>query len=738
MSARALIAAVCILVALVACVTVAHAGTYEVKFCDGISASGTPASPDGRGFAFATNHPAMHNGPVRCPTNGARDGGMVQRNLLNEGLAPYFALATATFTAPPGAIVRELKWRGVVHRSDCHWTAGIGAGGRVVAGLVANRDCGFVGLNYPTELSFAINAGAFHIGVVCGASSGCPTSSDPNSPYSGLRALIRTYSARIQVDDWTVPEFQNVGGGLAAASWVRGSQSLSFDAVDNVGIRATRFAIDGSQRAADDMACDFAAARPCPSPTSLRYDTDTTLLSEGEHRATVTAVDTAGNEGVLERTFLVDNTAPARPEAVTVAGASGWRRTNSFDIAWTNPDGQRAPIVAAHYSLCPAAGGTCARGSRSGEGVAALDGLQVPGSGDYVLRVWLEDAAGNADEQAASDAVHLRFDDRSPTGSFDALDPGDPLAVRVSVTDEHAGLAAGEIELQRTGAATWRVLSTQVEGSRLVARIDDTRLGDGEYTLRARAIDAAGNVGVVDRRADGSAARLRLPLRVVTAFRVGVSKTIKRRGRRRGAVRRARTLVRRTRVRLGGRATIRGRLGNRDREPIAGAAIEVYGRSRSAGAGWEPLATLATDRSGAFRYRARAARSRRLRFVYRGSPVVRPAVSDVTLVVPSATTFAANRRTTVNGGRVKFSGRLRGRPLPPGGKLLELQAHYRGRWRTFATPRANDRGEWSYSYKFGATIGTVVYPFRAVIPRDDLYPFARGRSRAVRVTVRGR
>ena len=738
MTRRALIGVVVVLAAWALVPAVAAAGTYEVKFCDGISASGTPASPDGRGFAFMRNHATMHNGPVRCPTNSARDGGMAQRNLLNEGTAPFFAVAVATFAAPPGAVVRKLHWRGVMHRSDCHWMVGVGARNTVVGGLTAGRDCGINGFAYPTEFTYAIDAGSFNLGVACMARGGCATSSDPYSPYSGIRALMRTYSARIQVEDWTAPTFANVTGGLGGGGWVRGSQALGFDAVDNVGIRETRFTVDSRPMGADELPCDYAAARPCPSPQALTYHADTKAFAEGEHHATVTAVDTAGNVGVLERAFLVDNTAPARPEAVAVTGGEGWRRTNAFEVSWTNPGGQVAPIVAAHYSLCPAAGGECARGSSRGDGVTGLSGVALPGPGEYVLRVWLEDAAGNADEQAASDAVRLRFDDRPPGGSFDPPDPADPLALLVSAVDEHSGLAGGEIELQRAGAGTWRVLPTEVEGPRLVARVDDARLRDGEYALRARAVDAAGNAAIIDRRADGSAALVRLPLRVVTALRVGAPRKVRRRRGRRGRGREATTLVRRVRARFGSRVTIRGRLGNRDREPLVGAPVEVFGRSRGPGAGWEPLATLLTGRSGGFRYRPRAIRSRVVRFVYRGSAVVRPAVSDVALVVPASSTFDVSRRATVNGGRVRFRGRLRGGPLPPGGKLIELQAHYRGRWRAFATRRAGPSGAWSYLYRFGATVGTVVYPFRAVIPREDVYPFARGYSRVVRVKVRGR
>ncbi len=76
---------------------------------------------------------------------------------------------------------------------------------------------------------------------------------------------------------------------------------------------------------------------------------------------------------------------------------------------------------------------------------------------------------------------------------------------------------------------------------------------------------------------------------------------------------------------------------------------------------------------------------------------------QVTLRVPAAATIRASRHTVRNGRRVRFTGKLRGRPYPPKGKVLDLQAFYRHKWRTFATPRAARRGRWMYHYRFQAT-----------------------------------
>jgi hypothetical protein len=109
----------------------------------------------------------------------------------------------------------------------------------------------------------------------------------------------------------------------------------------------------------------------------------------------------------------------------------------------------------------------------------------------------------------------------------------------------------------------------------------------------------------------------------------------------------------------------------------------------------------------------------------------------VTLLVPASTTFRAGQRFALNGEKVTFSGRLRGRPLQNSGKLVELQAHVRGRWRTFATARSNAEGKWRYDYRFDGTRGRRVYTFRARLPREGAYPYEVGHSRRLTITVVG-
>jgi hypothetical protein len=263
-------------------------------------------------------------------------------------------------------------------------------------------------------------------------------------------------------------------------------------------------------------------------------------------------------------------------------------------------------------------------------------------------------------------------------------------------------------------------------------------LTPGPYLLRAQATDLAGNVGVA-----AAPHPLTLPLRIQSALQAGVVKTRIVRGKadgkkgRRGSRRRRVTELRpESRVRFGGHVTIAGRLTNHDGQPLPGQQIQVLGPGTG---GEQLLAVLTTDAQGAFSYRAAGASgSRTLRFVHPGTATVLPAARQVGLVVPAAGSFKPSRKRVLNGGRVVFRGRVASLPLPAAGKLVELQVKQpTGEWTTFRTLRTRPDGHWALRYRFRYVRCHTTYRLRARIPAETGYPFAEGRSRNRKVTVRG-
>ena len=367
--------------------------------------------------------------------------------------------------------------------------------------------------------------------------------------------------------------------------------------------------------------------------------------------------------------------------------------------------------------------------------------MSAPQPGEYRLYVWLEDAAGNQREATAAVSVPLRFDPEPPELAFLPPDPADPLRVSVNATDRHSGLAQGEIEMRATGGSTWHGLPTELNGSQLVAYVDDERFRRGTYEFRARGVDQAGNEtstgaphgrGGRDSPASGANRHATDGGRRCPYAEPGVGN---RHGRHRPRRDRTRldddVAVRHRRV-----VDLRGRLVNLDGQPLEGATIEAL--ERRADGVQLPVGLATTGADGRFRYRLRATQNRDARCsatgVHAGS-AARQQLSGCAYA--AASSIRVNRALVRNGQAVRFSGRVASRPLPADGKLLEMQAHFRGRWRTFSTLRTDRRGVWQFSYRFGATLGRVLYRFRVWLPREGGYPFIGGHSPVARVLVLG-
>ena len=340
--------------------------------------------------------------------------------------------------------------------------------------------------------------------------------------------------------------------------------------------------------------------------------------------------------------------------------------------------------------------------------------------------MWLRDAAGNESRDSAQ-AVTVRVDDTPPSVAFGPIDANDPTRIDIEASDPTSPVVRGEAEIRRRGHARWLPVTTSPSYGGFAARLDDEHLADGAYEFRALVADSAGNERSTTIDASGHAVVRQVPARVNTKL------TVQRRGRRG-----SRRIVARATVGYGRTTALNGRLTTSGANPVADANIEVWAQALLPGAASRRVALVKTDRGGRFTFRASRGPSRVLRFRYPGTAIVRARTAQIELAVRAKTTLGSNRRQVVNGEDITLRGRVLGGPLPKVGKLVQLQAFSRGKWLTFATPRANpSSGRWSYGYRFTATRGTVRYRFRARVPRESGFPYTSGTSRYVYVTVRG-
>ena len=352
-----------------------------------------------------------------------------------------------------------------------------------------------------------------------------------------------------------------------------------------------------------------------------------------------------------------------------------------------------------------------------------LASIELAEDGIHSVSARAVDRAGNVSSQRS---VSYRIDLHKPTGSLIHPLPSDPR--RISASVEEGCIASASMELRRLGERAWESVAARASQGEVSALAPDDRLPAGEYELRMRVSDCAGNEGLITEFSDGGAGLVTLPLRFQPTLTAGLRDS-------RGDTRRRLT------ARLGAAVTVEGRLTDLHGLPMAGTSVEL--RQRVAGGEWATLESETTDSRGHVTIRAAGGPSRSLRLVAAQSLASTGAASaSLQVDVPARVTIRATRHSLRNGRSAHFSGHLYGGFIPHKGRELELQGYnpLRRRWQPVLTEglRCNSRGDWRASYRFTATVGrSVSYRFRIrVAPRPD-HPFAEGHSRSIAVRVFG-
>jgi hypothetical protein len=682
-----------------------------------------------------------------CNPLGPGLRGLVTANVVTSSRVAHGAQSAFVLTAPPGTAFSRLRWSGHAQRRDCRYALqmyAVRADGSdaTIKNVRANRNCPrpetAQASSWPRPRAYDLG-GATKIvqRVVCVGA--------PSGQFCSGRGLnyMQTFTAEATVVDTSGPSVTIVPDTpLARGEWVSGTQAVDYEASDNVGVKQVTPYLAGASNGPVSLGCDYSQRIPCPNGPGRLEKVDTQHRPEGSQPLYVAAEDAAGNSASSATvTARIDNTAPGTTQ-VGIEGGEAWRNRNEFDVAWQNaPEPDRAPITAAHYRVCRVASGECLNDSRGGPSIARLDNLTVPAPGEWELRLWREDAAGNQQPENASLPVKLRFDPEPPKLGFEDPSAADPTRVSVQVTDPISGLGGGEIEISRVGSGIWQALPTSQENSHLLSRIDDATLPAGEYELRATAHDQAGNLASTSQRLDGQPMKVKLPLRIASSVRAGaiekkhVRRTVHHGGKSHKVTRTITVLKPRAKVGFGRHIRLAGVLLDGSGNPVAGAPVDVYSTPRE---GKEALVdTLTTGAQGHFAYALDAHASQALRFAYPGTATRLPAEDKVALLVSGRSTFAVNRPHALNGQTVVFSGHVQGRPLPAAGKLIELQVRLSDEWSTFRTIRSQTDGSWRIPYRFQRTCGLEHFRFRARLPGEAGYPLESGHSPVLALTVKG-
>lgn len=136
-----------------------------------------------------------------------------------------------------------------------------------------------------------------------------------------------------------------------------------------------------------------------------------------------------------------------------------------------------------------------------------------------------------------------------------------------------------------------------------------------------------------------------------------------------------------------------------------------------------------TAADGSYAFRMPAGPNREAIFAYRGQ-----VMCSLRYLSAARPTLNVSPGRTGNRGRaVRFWGRLPG-PYARS-RVVVLQAQVGSRWRAFRYATTDRRGRFHSKYRFTRTFHPTAYSFRALVPRQAGYPWMRGASRLVSVSV---
>jgi hypothetical protein len=635
------------------------------------------------------------------------------------------------WTAPPGTGIVNVsgdRWQ-VLRDNFEHRLGGVPAGGTFEPFAKFDRTD-----SVKTNFSrfFSVPVASFESRLLCAL---------PENRFCSVTgtSLAAVRGVTFTIDDPVAPS-ATVGGTFTSGAWLRGAQAVQFSGADGgSGVDSSQTLVDGAVVAETPHACDAAvitgqrrgtSMQPCRTGADGIHWVETSRFNDGPHRVTSCTNDFAGNRTCAGEVILrSDNTPPSAPRLLAVAGGDEWRNVNSFDLAWTEPDqGVAAPIAGSRHRITGPGGFDT--GVVAGTEPARLAGLAVRNAGEYRVAVWLVDAAGN-ENPAATSEVMLRFDDVPPEAFLVQPEEATPELLRATVRDEHSGPAAGSIEYRRQGTQAWKELTSRFtrEGADalLEANFPSDDLPPGEYAIRVRAVDGAGNETFSEVKPDGTRLILRAPLKEPTRIEVGLASA--------GAHGSSIT------VPFGSHAGVEGRLLAENGSGVPGSRVSVEWAPGAGSRARRTTTMVETRRDGRFALDLGRVTSGRVTVTFAGDARHSDSSSgEMRLGVRGALSFEAQPQRLSTGQRVRFRGRVSPGEanLPSRGSLVAIRYLERssGAWRPVLVTRTDGFGRYRASYRFRYITGLARIRLRASLLPSESFPYLPANSpvRSVRVT----
>lgn len=175
---------------------------------------------------------------------------------------------------------------------------------------------------------------------------------------------------------------------------------------------------------------------------------------------------------------------------------------------------------------------------------------------------------------------------------------------------------------------------------------------------------------------------------------------------------------------IDGRVVLRGRLSNRITHQAIARAYVIIASELAGSPGWTAMAGAATSRRGTFRVLLPAGATRRIAALYWPHAASAAPIYSRRLLV-RASPHIAFRARRASRRRVRFSGRVSGAPIPPGGLLVAIQVRNGPHWPIVRLVRTLPSGRFFARYRFKYPRR---YTVRASVPKQTSWPLYGGRS----------
>lgn len=400
-----------------------------------------------------------------------------------------------------------------------------------------------------------------------------------------------------------------------------------------------------------------------------------------------------------------------------MTSANPARYLNRFGAQFSLPPNQGSPITKVHYSVLDAAGDVVIPEKVvSGANPASLAGIEGPAkSGDYRLRVWLEDEVGLSGPVATAPIPH----DTTPPAAPQEISVTAPTTSRAADGFDlrwHNILDAGSpIDSARyqvlDGAGKVVVSTARVDGDNVQAIASlDTPSAAGAYQLRLWLSDAEGNLGA-PITAPLSYECMRSPISGAQQLSAAIG----------GQPTQT--------VQQGQGSALTGMLSGPS-GPVATAPICVYSRVAT-DTGHDFLGIALTDQGGAYRFPIPAGPSRELIASHRPDQrLLRASAQLSTIVRP---TLRTSNPVIKNKTVAHFSGEIPG----PHNDLVTIVLQVRSGkgWLAFRRYRTRNDGHYDLEYAFRRTTRPTSYEMRAQVRETAGYPYEQGDSDPLTIKV---